>query len=83
MNPDAKLDTLVGRDLGVALDYRPLDFNGVVHCIDDTAEFDDAAVAGALDDAPMVDRDSRVDQVAAKGPEPREDPVLSAPVSRE
>ena len=76
MDADAKLDALVGRDFGVALDHRPLDFNGAVHCVDDAAELDDAAVAGALDDAAVMHRDGRVDQVAAKRPKAREDSIL-------
>ena len=74
--PIAKLDALVGRDLGVALDHRPLDFNGAVHRVDDAAELDDAAVAGALDDAPVMHCDGRVDQVAAEGPKAREDSIF-------
>ena len=76
MDADPKFDALVGRDLGVALDHRPLDFNGAVHCVDDTAEFDDAAVARALDDAAVMHRDGRIDQVAAKRPKASEDPVF-------
>ena len=76
MDADPKFDALVGRDLRVALDHRPLDFNGAVHRVDHTAEFDDAAVAGALDDAPMVDGDGRVDQVATKRPQAREDSIF-------
>ena len=76
MDADPKFDALVGRDLSVALDHRPLDFDGAVHSVDDAAEFDDAAVARAFDDAPMVDRDGRIDQVASKGPKPRQNPVL-------
>jgi hypothetical protein len=52
MDADPKFDALVGRDLGVALDHRPLDFNGAVHCVDDTPELDNCAIAGALDDRP-------------------------------
>src|SRR6516225_7706719 len=76
MNADTEFDALVGRDLGVALDHRPLDFDGAVHRIDDTAEFNDAAVASALDDAAMMHGDGGVDQVAPKGPEPRERAIL-------
>jgi tetratricopeptide (TPR) repeat protein len=47
VDADPKLDALVRRDLSVALDHRPLDFHGAVHCVDDAAEFDDAAVARA------------------------------------
>ena len=39
-------------------------------------EFDDAAVARALDDAPMVHGDGRIDQVASERPQPRQNPVL-------
>ena len=35
-----------------------------------------AAVAGALNDAPMVDGDGRIDQVASERPQPRQNPVL-------
>ena len=52
MDADPKFDALLGRDPSVALDHRPLDFDGAVHCVDDAAELDDAAVAGALDDRP-------------------------------
>ncbi len=37
--PIRKFDALVGRDLCVALDHRPLDFNGKVYSVDDAAEF--------------------------------------------
>ena len=76
MDADPKFDALVRRDLSVALDHRPLDFNGAVHCVDDTPELDNCAIAGALDDAPMVDRDGRIDQVASERPQPRQNPVL-------
>ena len=76
MDADAKFDALVGRDLGVALDHRLLDFNGTVHRVDDAAELDDAAVAGALDDAAVMHRDGWVDQVAAKGPKASKDAIF-------
>ena len=74
--PNPKFDALVWRDLYVALDHRRLDFNGAVHGVDDTAELDDAAVARAFDDATVMHRNSRVGQVASKGPEPSEDAIL-------
>ena len=64
------------RDPSVALDHRPLDFNGAVHRVDDAAELDDRAVARALDNPAVVDRDGRVDQVASERPQPRQNPVL-------
>ena len=76
MDADPKFDALVGRDLSVALDHRPLDFNGAVHRVDDTPELDDCAVAGALDDPAVVHGDGRIDQVASERPQPRQNPVL-------
>ena len=76
MNTDAKFDALVGRDPCIALDHGVLDFDRAAHGVDHAAELDDAAVAGALDDAAMMHGDGRVDQVAAERPEPRQNPVL-------
>ncbi len=76
MDPDPKFDALVGRDSSVALDHRPLDFNCAVHCVDDAAEVDDAAVARALDDASAMGGDSRVDQITAQAAQARKRPVL-------
>ena len=61
MDADPKFDALVRHDPSVALDHRSLNFNGAVHCVDDTPELDDAAVPGALDDPPVVDGDGRID----------------------
>jgi hypothetical protein len=71
MDADAELDALVGRDLGVPLDHRSLDFHGAVHCVDNAAKFNDAAVAGPLDDVAMMHSDGWVDQVATERPQPR------------
>ena len=76
MNADAKFDALVRRDAGVALDHAGLHFECAAHRVDDAAELDDAAVAGALDDAAMVHGDCGVDQVAAERPQPREGSIL-------
>jgi hypothetical protein len=46
------------------------------HRVDHAAEFDEAAVAGALDDAPVVRGDGGIDQIAAQPPEPRQGAVL-------
>ena len=79
MDADAEFDAPVGRHAGIAFDHRVLQFDGAAYCVDDTAEFDDAAVAGALDDAAMMDGDRGVDQVAAKRSEPSEDAILVRP----
>ena len=50
MNAYAELDAPVDRHAGVALDHRVLELHRTTHGIDDTAEFHERAVAGALDD---------------------------------
>ena len=80
MDADAKFDALVQRDSCVALDHGVLRFECAAHRVDDAAELDDAAVAGALDDVAVMDRDDRVDQVALRSVgTPRQDPILVGP----
>ena len=76
MNADAEFDAAIGRHAGVALDHRVLHFDGAAHRVDHAAELDERAVAGALDDAPVMDRDGRVDQIAAQRAQPRERAIL-------
>ena len=77
MNADAEFECVCPRrQAGVALDHAVLHFDRAAHRVDDAAELDDAAVAGALDDAPMMRGDGRVDQIAAKPSEPRERPLF-------
>ena len=76
MNADAKLDAALGRQAGVALDHAGLHFDRAAHGVDHAAELDEAAVAGALDDAAVMQGDGRIDQVAAQRPEPRQRAIL-------
>ncbi len=66
MNADAKFDAFVRRHAGIALDHAVLHFECAAHGVNDAAELNDAAVAGALDDAAMMDGDRGIDQVAAQ-----------------
>jgi hypothetical protein len=50
--------------------------------VDHAAELDDAAVAVALDDAAVMDRDRGVDQIASQRPEPHERAILIGAGSR-
>jgi hypothetical protein len=68
VDADAKLDALFARQTHVALDHAGLHFNGAADRVDHAAEFDDDPVAGAFDDAAMMERDGRVNEVAAKRP---------------
>ena len=56
-----------------------LHLDRAAHRVNDAAKLDDAAVAGAFDDAAVMDSDGRIDEVAAKRPKPRESPVLVGP----
>jgi hypothetical protein len=62
---DAELNTSLGLHAGVALDHPALNFNGAAHGIDHATKLNDRAVPRALDDAPMMRGDGRIDQIAA------------------
>jgi hypothetical protein len=76
VNPDAEFDSPVLRHAGVALDEAVLNLDRTAHRIDHAAELDQAAVAGALDDPPMMRGDGGVDQVAPQAPKARERAIL-------
>ena len=79
MNADAKLDATLRRQAGIALDHAALHFDRAAHGVDHAAKLDEAAVAGALNDAAVMDGDGRIDQVAAERPEPRQNAILVRP----
>jgi hypothetical protein len=76
MNADAELDPAFRRQPGVALDQAVLHFDGATHGIDTAAKFNETAVAGSLDDAPVMRVDGGIDQIAPKPPEPRQRAIL-------
>ena len=76
MDADAKFDAALRRQARVALDHAVLHFDRAAHGVDHAAKFDQAAVAGALDDAPMMGGDGGVDQIAAQPPQPRQGAIL-------
>ena len=57
MNANPELDTSVRRYTRVS------DFDRAAHCVEDAAELDDVAVAGALNDAPMMRGDGGIDEI--------------------
>ena len=76
MNADAKFNALFGRQAGVALDHTALHFDGATDRVDHAAELDDRAIAGTFDHTTMVESDSRINEVAAKGPQAGERSLL-------
>jgi hypothetical protein len=51
---DAELDAALGRQLGVALGHAVLHLDGAAYSVNDAAELDDKAVAGALHHAAVM-----------------------------
>ena len=76
VDADPELDSPRGRNAGVALDHRALDFHCAPNGVDDAAELDRRSVAGPLSHAAAMHRDRGVDEVAAQRAEPRQDAVL-------
>ncbi|MBB3134466.1 hypothetical protein FHS26_002196 [Rhizobium pisi] len=76
MDPDPEFDAVVRLDTGIALDHGRLYFDRATHGIDNAAEFDEASVSGALDDAAIVHGDGRIDQITAQCSQSRQDAVL-------
>src|SRR5271157_1405386 len=76
MNADTELDAALGRQAGVSLDEAVLHFDRAAHRVDHAAELDEAAVAGSLEDAPSVQGDGRIYQIAAKRAQPRQRALL-------
>ena len=56
---------------------RPvLHLDRATHRVDDAAKLDETAVAGALDDPPVMGGDGGIDEIAAQAPKPRERTLL-------
>ena len=76
VNADAKFDALFERDARVALDHGVLHFERATDRVDYATELDDAAVAGALDDAPMVHGDCGINQITAQRAQSRQSSIF-------
>ena len=55
MDADPKFDAAVRRQAAIALDHAVLHLDRAAHGVDHAAELDDRSVAGALDDAPVME----------------------------
>ena len=76
MDADAELDAAILRHAGVALDHAALHLDRAAHRIDHAPKLNEAAIAGALDDTPMMRGDCGIDQLSAQRPEPRKRSLL-------
>src|SRR5271169_241244 len=76
MDADAELDTAFGRKARIALDHSVLQLDGAADGLNDAAKLNEDAVARALDHAPVMHGDCRIDQIAPQRPQPRQCAVL-------
>ncbi len=76
MDANSEFHAAFGRQTRVAFDHAALNLDGAAHGIDHAAKFDENAVSGALDHAPMMHGDGRIDQVAPECPEPRQSAIF-------
>ena len=76
MDADPEFDAAVLRHAGIALDHAVLHLNGAAHGVHHTAELDQRSIPCALDHAPVVHGDGRIDQVAAQCPQPRQSTIF-------
>ena len=67
---DAEHDAVAGCDRGVAFGHYRLDLCGTAQRVDRTAEFDQQAVAGRLDDPATMRLDGWIDDLRPDGPQP-------------
>ena len=65
VDADAKADASVVGETLVAIEHAALHFGGTAHRVDNAGELGQEAVAGGLDDAPLMLADFRIDQLAA------------------
>jgi hypothetical protein len=72
----AQANAALWRKASVSLNHAVLHFDGAAHCIHHTAKLDDAAVAGAINYAPVMHGDGRVNQITTERAQPRQCPVL-------
>jgi hypothetical protein len=79
MNAYARFNPPLGRHAGVAFDVAALHLDCAAHCVDHAAEFDDRAVASALNNAAMMGGNGRINEVAAEAPQSRKRPILVRP----
>ena len=81
MNADPELDAAVGLHASIAVDKAALHLNRAAHRVDHATKLNDRAVPRALDDAPTMRGDGRIDQIAAQAPQPSERALLKNAVT--
>jgi hypothetical protein len=79
MNADTELNASLGRQAGVALGHAFLHLDRVARRVDDAAKLDEAAIADAVDNAPMMRGDCGINQIVAQPSQARQRSLLVCP----
>jgi hypothetical protein len=79
MDADTEFNAALRRQASVALNHAVLHLDGAAHGVNDAAELDQDAVAGALHHTAVMHGDGRIDQIAAQPSEPRQRAILVGP----
>ena len=83
VDADAQLRALIRRHAGIAPGHAgACTSTAQPWCIDDAGEFDQQPVPGGLENPPVMQGDSRIDQFGADRLQPIERPLLITPISR-
>ena len=72
VNANAELDPALIRQACITLGHAVLQLDSATHGADHAAKLDEAAVAGALDDAPVMRVNGGIDEIAPQPPQPRQ-----------
>src|SRR5262245_64043201 len=76
MNSDPELYASILRHAGIALNHTVLNLDSAARSVYHATKLDQRPVPYALDHAPIVHGDGRIDQVAAQHPQPRQSAIL-------
>jgi len=63
VDPDAKAQAALLGEIQIALGHRVLDFAGTAHRVNDAGKFRQHAIAGGLDDTPVMLADFRINEL--------------------
>jgi hypothetical protein len=77
--PSRAAGAALRREARIALQHAVLHLNGATHSFDYPAKLYKGSVAGTLDYAHVMHRDSRIDQIAPERPKPRQRAIFVGP----
>jgi hypothetical protein len=79
MYADPEVDAPLRREASIALQHAVLHLDGATRSVDYAAKLDKGSVAGTLNYAPVMHRDSRIDQIAPERAKPRQRTIFVGP----